>query len=78
MALNQTHAEHLAGEIKRYLKKNVGKKPHALALSEQPFDSYYLKLSPTYRRSRELFYQTGGTFKPELLPPLEVSAAILF
>jgi len=67
MALNQTHAEHLAGEIKRYLKKNVGKKPHALTLPEQPFDSYYLKLSPLYRKSREVFYQTDGVFKPELL-----------
>lgn len=39
------------------------RRPHAQALSEQPFDPELLELSPLFRRSRELFLKSGGSFR---------------
>lgn len=45
---------------------------------QQPFDRLLLKLSPLYRRSRELFLKQGGRLEPALLSsPRSLSGAIL-
>jgi hypothetical protein len=48
-------------------KSKSEKKPHALALKEQPFDSMLLRSSPLFARSRKFFLDQGGSFYPTLL-----------
>jgi len=49
-----------------------------LALTEQPFDSLLLKLSPLYRLSRARYVEGGGTFVPSLVSsPRTLGSAIL-
>jgi hypothetical protein len=38
-----------------------------LAVPQQPFDEQLLALSPLYVRSRELFVETGGKFRPAMV-----------
>jgi hypothetical protein len=45
----------------------VKPKLQKLALSEQPFDSLLLSLSPLFKKNRETFLATGGSFKSALL-----------
>jgi hypothetical protein len=48
-------------------KASSKKKHHPLALSEQPFDSLILSLSPLFRLSRKTYLKQGGTFLATLL-----------
>ena len=56
----------LASEI-RSLHQISPKKSHQLEIPGQPFDRLLLKLSPLYRRSRELFLSGGGSLQASLL-----------
>jgi hypothetical protein len=51
----------------RILAQARPKKLHKLTLSEQPFDSLLLSLSPLFVRNRETFLKTGGHFHSSLL-----------
>lgn len=49
-----------------------------LALPGQAFDAFYLKQSPLFRRSREMFLKAGGKFDSRLVTsPRSLSSAIL-
>ena len=59
-------------------KASVQIPKQSLMLSEQPFDSHLLALSPLYRKSRKLFRKIGGTFKATLVSsPRSLSSAAL-
>jgi len=54
------------------------RKPHALALPGQPFDSFFLEQSLLFRRSRARFLEHGGIFEARFVTsPRSLSSAIL-
>ena len=63
----------------RYLAQASAKiQKSPLSLPEQPFDSYLLKKSFLFKRSRTLFKKQGGQFIATLVTsPRSLSSAIL-
>jgi hypothetical protein len=61
--------EREAAELRRGIRVLLSHsmRRHRLALEGQPFDSWLLAHSRLFRRSRELYLASGGTFAPALL-----------
>jgi hypothetical protein len=78
---SKRQAKALRANLALYSKFNASRKskknPHALP--GQPFDDFFLGLSPLFRRSRSMYLANGGKFESRFVTsPRSLSSAILF
>jgi hypothetical protein len=76
---SKSQAKALRANLTLYAKEIAPRlKPHPLAPPGQAFDSYYLRESRLFRRSRELFLGQDGVLEPRLVTsPRSLSSTIL-
>jgi hypothetical protein len=73
------HAAALRANLRLYAKTILPRlRTHPLSLPGQAFDSYFLRESPLFRRSRELYRKQKGEYEPRLVTsPRSLSSTIL-